>query len=83
MAVKASLALTVPCGPSQSNSLAFICLFWGVLGLRFPVQAISSCSKRGMLFVIMHGLLIAMVASLVAEPRRLIMWTSVAVVLGL
>jgi len=39
-------------------------------------------SNRGMLFV-MHGLLIAMVASLVAEYRPLIMWTLVVAALGL
>ena len=38
------------------------------LGLRCCVQAFSSCSERGLLFVAVHGLLIAL-ASLVAEHR--------------
>ena len=37
-----------------------------VLGLCCCVQAFSSCSRWGLLFVAVHGLLIA-VASLVAE----------------
>ena len=46
----------------------FFCfnLFLAVLGLRCCTQAFSSCGERGLLFVAMHGLLIA-VASLVAE----------------
>ena len=36
------------------------------LGLRCCAQAFSSCSKQGLLFVVVHRLLIA-VASLVAE----------------
>ena len=41
-------------------------LFLAALGLRCCVRAFSSCGKRGLLFVAVHGLLIA-VASLVAE----------------
>ena len=37
-----------------------------VLGLRCCARAFSSCGKRGLLFVVVLGLLIA-VASLVAE----------------
>ena len=44
----------------------FIYLFLAALGLRCCTRAFSSCSKRGLLFVAVHGLLIA-VASLVAE----------------
>ena len=44
----------------------FIYLFLAALGLRCCAQAFSSCSERGLLFVAVHGLLIA-VASLVAE----------------
>ena len=44
----------------------FIYLFMAVLGLRFCVRAFSSCGKRGLLFVAVCGLLIA-VASLVAK----------------
>ena len=38
------------------------------LGLCCCTQAFSSCGERGLLFVAVHGLLIA-VASLVAEHR--------------
>ena len=44
----------------------FIYLFLAALGLRCCVQAFSSCSEQGLLFVAVHGLLIA-VASLVVE----------------
>ena len=45
----------------------FIYLFiFGALGLRYCVRAFSSCSERGLLFIAVQGLLIA-VASLVAE----------------
>ena len=44
----------------------FIYLFLAVLGLRCCVRAFSSCGERGLLFVAVHGLLIA-VASLVVE----------------
>ena len=43
-----------------------IYLFWAVLGLRCRAQAFSSCGERGLLFVAVRGLVIA-VASLVAE----------------
>ena len=44
----------------------FIYLFLAALGLRCRAWAFSSCSEPGLLFVVAHGLLIA-VASLVAE----------------
>ena len=44
----------------------FIYLFMAVLRLRCCTRAFSSCSERGLLFVVARGLLIA-VASLVAE----------------
>ena len=44
----------------------FIYLFLAALGLRRCAWAFSSCSERGLLFVAVHGLLIA-VASLAAE----------------
>ena len=44
----------------------FIYLFLAVLGLCCCTQTFSSCRERGLLFVAVHGLLIA-VASLVAE----------------
>ena len=43
-----------------------IYLFLAVLGLRCCARAFSSCRERGLLFVAVRGLLIA-VASLVAE----------------
>ena len=45
----------------------FIYLFLAALGL-VAVWAFSSCSKQGLLFIAVHGLLIA-VASLVVEHR--------------
>ena len=44
----------------------FVYLFLAALGLRFCAWAFSSCVERGLFFVAVHGLLIA-VASLVAE----------------
>ena len=44
----------------------FFFFFLAALGLRCCMQASSSCSERGPLFVVVLGLLIA-VASLVAE----------------
>ena len=46
----------------------FIYLFLAVLGLRFCVRAFSSCSKRGPLFIAVHGPL-TIAASLVAKHR--------------
>ena len=46
--------------------LFFLYIFLAVLGLRCCAQAFSSCSERGLLFIVVRGLLIA-VASLVAE----------------
>ena len=46
----------------------FIYLFWVALGRRCCAWAFSSCSERGLLFVAVRRLLIA-VASLVAEHR--------------
>ena len=47
---------------------SFIYLSLAVLGLCCCAGAFSSCGERGLLFVAVHGLLIA-VASLVAERR--------------
>ena len=44
----------------------FIYLFLAALGLRCCTRAFSSCGERGLLFVVVRGLLIA-VASLVVE----------------
>ena len=45
-----------------------IYLFMAVLGLHCCVRGFSSCGERGLLFLVVRGLLIA-VASLVAEHR--------------
>ena len=50
------------------NINLFIYLFLAVLGLHFCTRGFSSCGERGLLFVVVCGLLIA-VASLVAEHR--------------
>ena len=44
----------------------FFLFFMAALGLRCCARAFSSCGERGLLFVVVRGLLIA-VASLVAE----------------
>ena len=49
----------------QSSPFLFLL---AVLGLRFGELAFSSCSKKGLLFILAHWLPIA-VASLVAEHR--------------
>ena len=46
----------------------FIYLFLAVLGLRCCARAFSSCGEPGLLFVAVHGLLIA-VASLIVKHR--------------
>ena len=48
--------------------IIYLFLFLAALGLRCCVRAFSSCGERGLLFIAVHGLLIAM-ASLVAEHR--------------
>ena len=45
---------------------SFIYLFFAALGLHCCTRALSGCGERGLLFIAVHGLLIA-VASLVAE----------------
>ena len=47
-------------------NLFYLFLFLAALGLCCCARAFSSCSERGLLFVAVHGLLVA-VASLVAE----------------
>ena len=49
-------------------NLLFIYLLLVVLVFCCFVQAFSSCSQLGLLFVVLHGLLI-MVASLIVEHR--------------
>ena len=44
----------------------FIYLFMATLGLRCCVRAFSLCSEQGLLFIVVHRLLIAL-ASLVVE----------------
>ena len=50
----------------KNKFIYFIYLFLAVLGLRCCVWAFSSCGEQGLLFVAVHGLLIA-VAFLVVE----------------
>ena len=50
------------------NTFIYLFLFLAALGLRCCAQAFFSCSERGLLFVGVCGLLIA-VASLVAKHR--------------
>ena len=52
--------------PFKKIFIYFNYLFLTALGLRCCTQAFSSCSERGLLFIAVRGLLIA-VASLVAE----------------
>ena len=51
----------------------FIYLFLAAMGLRCCVWAFSGCGERGLLFVAVNGLLIA-VTSLVAEHRLQQLW---------
>ena len=46
--------------------LIFFILFLAALGLRCCARAFSCCGERGLLFIVVHGLLIA-VASLAVE----------------
>ena len=48
--------------------VCFVFLFLAALGLHCCVWAFSSCGEQGLLFVVVHGLLIA-VASLVVEHK--------------
>ena len=60
----------IPCDYSVVDmnilNYLFIYLFLAALGLRCCVWAFLNCGERGLLFVAVHGLLIA-VASLVVE----------------
>ena len=71
-ALAGRLSTTVPPGKPRPSFLKkiylFIYLCMAALGLHCCAQAFSSCSKRGLLFVAVHRLLIS-VASLVAEHR--------------
>ena len=64
------------------NSLdLFIYLFLAALGLHCCVQAFSSCSEQGLLFVVVHGLLIAVASC--CRARALGAQASVVVARGL
>ena len=63
-------------------SILFIYLLLVVLGLRCCMLAFSSCGERGLLFVVVRGLLIA-VASLVCRAWDLGARASVVVAHGL
>ena len=60
----------------------FIYLFLAVSDLRCCVWAFSSCGERGLLFVVVHGLLIE-VASLCCGAQALGVQASVVVARGL
>ena len=60
----------------------FIYLFMVASGLRCCMRAFCSCSERGLLFVAVRGLLIA-VASLYCRARALGARASVVVAVGL
>ena len=60
----------------------FIYLFLSALGLRCCAQAFSSCGERGLLFVVVCGLLIV-VASLCCRAQALGVRASVVVARGL
>ena len=49
---------------------SFIYLFLAVLGLRCCARAFSSCGKRGLLFVAVRGLLIAVASLVVVVEHR-------------
>ena len=72
LALAGGFLTTAPPGKSPPHSLNFffliffLNLFLALLGLCCYAWAFSSCSERGLLFVAVRGLLIA-VASLVAE----------------
>ena len=55
---------------------------WLRLGLHCCARAFSSCGERGLLFIAVHGLLIA-VASLCCGAHALGTWASVVVARGL
>ena len=64
------------------NLFILFILFLPALGLRCCARAFSSCSKRGLLFVAVRGLLIA-AASPCFGAWALGAWASVAVARGL
>ena len=66
----------------KNKFIYFIYLFLAVLGLRCCAQASSGCGERGLLFVAVHGLLIA-VASLCCRTRTLGTRASVVATRGL
>ena len=67
-ALAGRLSTTAP--PGKPNNFFFLIYFiylcLAALGLHCCAQAFSSCDERGLLYIVVHGLLIA-VASLVAE----------------
>ena len=66
----------------RTRGYLFIYLFLAVLSLHCCTWAFSSCNEWGLLFIVLHGLLI-MVASLVGEHRLSSIQVSVDVVRGL
>ena len=56
------------CSFFKYKFIYFYLFIFGCVGSSLCVRAFSSCGKQGLLFIAVHGLLIA-VASLVAEHR--------------
>ena len=54
-----------------------------MLGLRCCTQAFSSCGERGLLFIVVHRLLVAVVSLVCCRARALGAWVSVVVARGL
>ena len=65
----------------KKNNVIYLFYFW-LCCVFVAAQAFSSCSEQGLLFVEMHGFLIA-VASLVAEHGLQGAWASVVAAHGL
>ena len=60
---------------------SYFYLFLAALGLCYCRWAFSSCSERGLLFVVVHGLLIAVASH--CRAQALGAWASVVVAHGL
>ena len=66
MCARARECVCPPCQDRYCTKLFFFNLFLATLGLCCCVRAFSSCGERGLLFLAVRGLLIA-VASFVVE----------------
>ena len=66
IAITISSPLYLSCDYFLKNILIYLCIYFWLHWVFTAVRAFSSCSKRGLLFVVVRRLLIA-VTSLVAE----------------